>query len=77
MVMSDGINCKTSPDKLYREATKNTATQHPIILLMHCDTVHKNTCKALPRIINYYKNLNYDFRIITTSTTEQYFPIKK
>ena len=77
MVISDGLNYKTSPDKLYREATKGKVKPDTIILLMHCDTVHKNTCKALPRIINYYKNLNYDFRIITTSTTEQYFPIKK
>jgi peptidoglycan/xylan/chitin deacetylase (PgdA/CDA1 family) len=77
MVISDGLNYKTSPDKLYREATKQKVKPDTIILLMHCDTVHKNTCKALPRIINYYKNLNYDFRVITTNTLEQYFPIKR
>ena len=44
--MSDGVNCKTPADKLYREATKTTVTEHPIILLMHCDYMHKNTCKA-------------------------------
>ncbi|MBU3181957.1 polysaccharide deacetylase family protein [Clostridium psychrophilum] len=77
MVMSDGINCKTSPDKLYREATKNTATQHPIILLMHCDYMHKNTCKALPRVLKFYKDNGYKFKIIDNKTPENYFPIKK
>ena len=75
-VMSDGINCKTSPDKLYREATKTTVTEHPIILLMHCDYMHKNTCKALPRVLKFYKDNGYKFKIIDNKTPENYFPIK-
>ena len=76
VVMSDGINCKTPPDKLYREATKTTVTNQPIILLMHCDYMHKNTCKALPRVIKFYKDKGYEFKIINDKTPEIYFPIK-
>ncbi|WP_346935245.1 polysaccharide deacetylase family protein [Clostridium sp.] len=74
--MSDGVNYKTSPDKLYREATKTNVTKHPIILLMHCDYVHKNTCIALPRVIEYYKEKGYEFRAITEDMPEYTFPIK-
>lgn len=74
--MSDGINCKTSANKLYMEATKTTTTQQPIILLMHCDYMHKNTCKALPRVIEYYKKKGYEFKVITESTPEHFYPLK-
>ena len=75
-VMSDGVNCKTPTDKLYREATKTTVSEHPIILLMHCDYMHKNTCKVLPRVIKFYKDNGYEFKIINDKTPENYFPIK-
>lgn len=74
--MSDGVNCKTPVNKLYREATKTTVTEHPIILLMHCDYMHKNTCKALPSVIKFYKDNGYEFKIINDKTPENYFPIK-
>lgn len=77
MVISDGLNPKTSSSKLYKEATSLKVKPDNIILLMHCDTVHKNTCKALPKIIDYYKNLGYSFKVITSNTPEQYFPINK
>jgi len=56
----DGLNPKASPYKLYRQATKDSEELHTIILLLHCDYVHKNTCKALPEIIKYYKNKGYE-----------------
>jgi len=74
--MSDGINCKTPVAKLYSEATKMTVTKHPIILLMHCDYMHKNTCVALPGVIKFYKDNGYEFKIINDKTPENYFPIK-
>lgn len=74
--MSDGINYKTPVNKLYMEATKTTITKHPIILLMHCDYMHKNTCKALPMVIEYYKRKGYEFKIIEEDTPEQFFPFK-
>ena len=77
MVISDGNNPKTSSDRLFREATIGEVKPNVIILLMHCDYMHKNTCIALPSIIKYYKNLGYDFRVITENTPEYYFLIKK
>lgn len=75
-VTSDGVNCKTPTDNMYREATKTKVIEHPIILLMHCDYMHKNTCKVLPRIIKFYKDNGYEFKIINDKTPENYFPIK-
>lgn len=75
--VSDGIKPKTPSSKLYREATKDTASISPIILLMHCDYMHKNTCVALPKIIDYYKQQGYIFKAITEDTPELYFPPSK
>lgn len=77
LFMSDGINCKTPPYKLYKEATKPVESGEPVILLMHCDYTHKNTCKALPEVIKFYKNKGYEFKVIDETTPEHYFPLKK
>jgi len=73
--ISDGINPKISPDRLYRNATKGSEELSSIILLLHCDYMHKNTCRALPKIIKYYKEQGYEFKIISEDTPEIYFPI--
>lgn len=70
---SDGINPKISPDKQYRKAVKESKDLSDIILLMHCDYMHKNTCKALPKIIKYYKENGYEFKPITDNTPELIF----
>lgn len=77
MCVSDGLRPKTAPNKLFEEATKGETKPNPIILLMHCDYMHKNTCEALPSIINYYKKAGYEFRVIDEGTPECYFPYKK
>ena len=77
MVTLDGINPKTSPNRLFRDATKVNKELSSIILLLHCDYMHKNTCKALPDIIKYYKEKGYEFKIISDNTPELYFPINK
>lgn len=66
----DGLNPKTSPDSLFRQATRGSEEFTTIILLLHCDYMHKNTCIALPRIIQYYKNKGYEFKCITEDTPE-------
>lgn len=73
----DGLNPKASSNKLYRQATKSSEKISPIILLLHCDYMHKNTCSALPSIIKYYKDEGYEFKPITESTPEFYYPIGK
>jgi Predicted xylanase/chitin deacetylase len=75
--VSDGINPKLPSAKLFREATQDTDSIPSIILLMHCDYMHKNTCKALPEIIDYYKQHGYIFKAITEDTPELYFPLPK
>lgn len=75
IVTSDGLRAKTPPQKLFNEAISNKNKVNPIILLMHCDYMHKNTCKALPKIIKFYKDNGYEFKIITSDTPELYFPI--
>lgn len=77
VAMSDGMDYKTPAYKLYREATKTTITEQPIILLMHCEYMHKNTCKVLSSVIKFYKDNGYEFKIINDETPENYFPIKK
>ena len=44
---------------------------------MHCTDLHKNTPKALPKIIDYYKSEGYDFKVITEDTPEKYFRMVK
>lgn len=77
VVTSDGIRASTPPEKIFKEATGDKDKPNPIILLMHCDYMHKNTCKALPRIIKFYKDNGYEFKVITDHTPELYFPISK
>lgn len=74
---TDGLNPKLSPYKLYRKAIKGSKDMQNIILLMHCTCVHKNTCEALPQIIEYYKSQGYEFKTLTTDTPELYFPMTR
>lgn len=73
MQLSDGIDYRTPPQKLYREGTKGSDRFTNIFLLMHCHGVNKNTCKALPDIIKYYKGKGYEFKVITEDTPEKHF----
>lgn len=73
----DGLNPKISPYKLYTKAIERNEEMQPVILLLHCTDLNKNTCEALPKIIEYYKSNGYEFKTITEETTELYFPIKR
>ncbi|NFN94474.1 polysaccharide deacetylase [Clostridium botulinum] len=73
---TDGLNPNLSPDILYRKAIKGSENCQNIILLLHCTDMHKNTCKALPKIIKYYKSKGYEFKVITEDTPELYFHMK-
>ncbi len=74
---SDGLNPKLSPYKLYTKAIKGSEKLQSIILLLHCTDMNKNTCIALPQIIEYYKSQGYEFKTITEDTPELYFPISR
>lgn len=72
----DGLNPEIQPYNLYVKAIKESDKLDNIILLLHCTDMNKNTCKALPKIIKYYKSQGYEFKSITDETAELYFPIK-
>jgi len=75
--MKDGINCHTPVYNLYRFATNTKNVESPIILLMHCDYTHKNTCVALSKVIEFYQKEGFEFKVIDSSTPELYFKIKQ
>lgn len=69
----DGMRPKSSPYELFKNATKGCNDICPVIVLMHCDYGHKNTYKALPSIIKFYKDNGYEFKTIDDKTPEYYF----
>ncbi|WP_061332015.1 polysaccharide deacetylase family protein [Clostridium botulinum] len=73
----DGMKPKISPNRIFKKATESNVKDEPIILLMHCDYMQKNTCKALPEIIKFYKDKGYEFKTINNETPECYFPLRK
>lgn len=77
MALTDGINPKAPVGKFYKEGTKRKKPLSKVILLMHCDCLNKNTCRALPDIIEFYKEKGYEFKIIDKNTPEFVFPYKK
>ncbi len=44
---------------------------------MHCSYLSKNTVKALPSIIQYYKDNGYEFKTIDENTPEEFHFMKK
>ncbi|WP_097026380.1 polysaccharide deacetylase family protein [Clostridium peptidivorans] len=73
----DGIRPKAPPYKLFQKVTKGYKNVNPVILLMHCSSKNRNTYKALPQIIKFYKDKGYEFRAIDNETPEYYFKLKK
>ncbi|WDC83243.1 hypothetical protein PL321_10625 [Caloramator sp. mosi_1] len=62
---------------LYKEAIKTSKKWNTVFLLMHCSETDNNTVKALPKIIDYYKERGYEFMVIDDNTPEYYFKYKK
>jgi peptidoglycan-N-acetylglucosamine deacetylase len=75
--ITDGIHPNKSPEAFYNEAVKTGKKWSTIFMLMHCDALNLNTCKALPRIIDYYKDNNYTFKVIDENTPEYFFRFEK
>ncbi len=65
----DGANYKSSPETIIRKACK---AEDNVVVLMHCGFINKNSAKALPSIIKYYKNNGYTFKTIDENTPEIY-----
>lgn len=70
--ITDGVHPNKSPEVFCKEAIKTSKKWKTVFMLMHCDAPNYNTCKALPQIIDYFKENNYQFKVID-DTTEPYF----
>lgn len=71
---TDGANHNASPSTYIKRAKSDKSN---IILLMHCGYMNKNSAKALPEIIKYYKDQGYTFKPISNDTDEMFHFIKK
>lgn len=71
---TDGANPYSSPYTFVKNAKSDKDT---IFLLMHCGYQSKNSVKALPEIIKYYKDKGYSFKAIDDNTPEEFHYIKK
>ena len=72
----DGINPNLSAYALFKNSQINKGNKNLAIILMHCNFNNKNTIKALPTIIKYYKDLDYKFKVINKDTPEYYYKFK-
>jgi peptidoglycan/xylan/chitin deacetylase (PgdA/CDA1 family) len=70
----DGAHPGASPSLFYRNSK---SSKDNVILLMHCAYMSKNSVKALPDIIKYYKENGYEFKLIDENTPEEFHFIKK
>ncbi|WP_139903573.1 polysaccharide deacetylase family protein [Clostridium thermarum] len=75
--LGDGVNGAASVEKLINNAKKIKGDKNNVFLLAHCNSNNKNTLKALPYIIQYYKSAGYTFKPIEKDTKEYYYKIKK
>lgn len=70
----DGAHPGSNPNSFIKNSRSN---KDCVILLMHCAYMSKNTVKALPTIIKYYKDNGYEFKSIDENTPEEYHISKK
>lgn len=75
--LEDGVKPNLSVDDLVKNSKKCRVCDHRIILLMHCNSNNTNTIKALPKIIDCYRNRGYEIKPIIDSTPEYYYKFKK
>lgn len=75
--IGDGINAKLSPERLVENAKKIKGNPNTVIILAHFNSNNKNTYKALPGIIKFYREQGYEFRSIDEKTPEYYYRLKK
>ncbi|TAF31484.1 MAG: polysaccharide deacetylase [Cytophagales bacterium] len=66
----DAVRRPPSPDRLYRNVVRSAGKQKRVIVLMHDSQNHHNTLKSLPRVIQYFKDMNYEFLTISEDTKE-------
>lgn len=75
--LCDGVNPNLTTNQLFVNGTKHNTKYSRLIILMHCNFNNINTVNALPKIIDHYKNLGYEFKVIDENTKEYYYRLKK
>lgn len=60
----DAEGGKKTADQLVQSAIKTAGNKHIIVLLMHDTYGKEETAKALPQIIDHFKNAGYEFRTL-------------
>ena len=70
----DGANPNSNPSIFIKNSKSN---KDSVFLLMHCAYMSKNSVKALPDIIKYYKDNGYEFKVIDENTPEEFHFMKK
>ncbi|MCY6958727.1 polysaccharide deacetylase family protein [Clostridium brassicae] len=75
--LGDGVDPNIPVKKLFDNGKQYKDDYSRIIILMHCNFNNKNTVKALPLIIDYYKDLGYEFKAISEDTKEYHYRLKK
>lgn len=69
----DGAHPGSNPSSFIKNSKSD---KDRVILLMHCAYMSKNTVKALPSIIKYYRDNDYEFKQIDENTPEEYYIMK-
>jgi len=70
----DGANPNSNPSIFIKNSKSN---KDSVFLLMHCAYMSKNSVKALPDVIKYYKDNGYEFKVINENTPEEFHFMKK
>ena len=70
----DGAHPSANASLFIKNSKSN---KNSVLLLMHCAYMSKNSVKALPEIIKYYKNNGYDFKTIDETTPEEFHFMKR
>lgn len=76
MDLHDGDVSEISASQIVKNGEKFNPKYKRHIILAHCNSNNKNTAKALPDIIEYYKDLGFEFAPITEDTPEYHYRLK-
>jgi peptidoglycan/xylan/chitin deacetylase (PgdA/CDA1 family) len=74
--LHDGGRADISASYIVRNGEKFNPKYSRHIILAHCNSNNKNTVKALPEIIKYYKDLGFEFASIKDDTPDYYYRLK-
>lgn len=75
--LHDGDRADINVSQIVRNGEKFNPKYRRLIILAHCNSNNKNTVRALPEIIKYYRGLGYEFAAIKDDTPDYYYRLKE